>query len=79
MLFAVGAIIPVLPFLFSSGSRAVPVSLGASGIGLFALGAAITILTGRGVLFSGARQVAVGLGAAGLTFLVGRLIGVSLS
>jgi VIT1/CCC1 family predicted Fe2+/Mn2+ transporter len=79
VLFAIGAIIPVLPFLFSSGTRAVPTSLGASAVGLFALGAAITILTGRGVLFSGTRQVAVGLGAAGLTFLVGHLIGVSLS
>ena len=57
---------------------AVIASLIASGVGLFAIGAGITLLTGRSVVFSGSRQVAVGLGAAALTFLVGRLIGVSL-
>ena len=42
------------------------------------IGAAITLLTGRSVWFSGTRQVLIGLGAAALTFAIGRLIGVSL-
>jgi len=79
VLFAVGAILPVLAFLFLSGDRALVASLVTSGIGLFVIGAAITVLTGRSVWFSGARQVLVGLGAAALTFAIGRLIGVSLS
>jgi VIT1/CCC1 family predicted Fe2+/Mn2+ transporter len=79
MLFALGAIIPLFPFLLLSGHSAVLASLVASGVGLFAIGAAITILTGRSVFVSGTRQVIVGLAAAGLTFGVGRLIGVSLS
>jgi len=79
VLFAVGAILPVLAFFFLSGDRAIVASLVTSGIGLFAIGAAITVLTGRSVWFSGARQVLVGLGAAALTFAIGRLIGVSLS
>jgi VIT1/CCC1 family predicted Fe2+/Mn2+ transporter len=79
VLFSVGAAIPVLPFLVSSGAAAVPWALAASGLGLFAIGAAITLLTGRGVIFSGVRQVVVGLSAAGLTFGIGRLIGVSLN
>ncbi|HUL72632.1 MAG TPA: VIT1/CCC1 transporter family protein [Vicinamibacterales bacterium] len=79
VLFAVGAILPVFAFFFLSGDRAIVTSLIVSGIGLFAIGAAITILTGRSVWFSGSRQVLVGLGAAGLTFAIGRLIGVSLS
>jgi VIT1/CCC1 family predicted Fe2+/Mn2+ transporter len=79
VLFAIGAIIPMLPFFFLTGHTAVISSLVVSAAGLFAIGAGITLLTGRGVLFSGARQVAVGLAAAALTFVIGRLIGVSLN
>jgi len=77
LLFAVGAVIPVLPFIILSGETAVMASIGFSAIALFALGAAITLLTGRPVVTSGARQLGFGLGAAGLTYVVGRLIGAS--
>lgn len=79
LLFAVGAIFPIFPFLFWSGTAAIYISLAVSGVGLFIIGAAITLMTGRGVLFSGTRQVLVGLVAAALTFGIGRLIGVSLA
>jgi VIT1/CCC1 family predicted Fe2+/Mn2+ transporter len=78
ILCAVGAVIPVLPFLFAGGRAAVISSLVASGAGLFGIGAAITVLTGRSVWMSGGRQVGIGLGAAALTFLIGRVIGVSI-
>jgi VIT1/CCC1 family predicted Fe2+/Mn2+ transporter len=78
-LFAVGASFPIFPFLFISGSAAIYASLAVSGVGLFLIGAAITLMTGRGVLYSGLRQVLVGLAAAVVTFGVGRLIGVSLA
>lgn len=78
LLFAVGAIVPVLPFLFLSGLTAVAVSVALSALGLFGIGAAITLLTGRSVWYSGMRQVLVGLAAAAITFGIGRLIGVSL-
>ena len=78
-LFAVGAIFPIFPFFFWSGSLAIYMSMAISGVGLFVIGAAITLMTGRGVLFSGMRQVLVGLAAAVLTYGVGRLIGVSLA
>jgi VIT1/CCC1 family predicted Fe2+/Mn2+ transporter len=77
-LFAVGAIVPVSPFIFLSGMTAVIVSIVISAIGLFAIGAAITLMTGRSVLYSGLRMVFFGLAAAGLTYSIGRLIGVSL-
>ena len=48
-------------------------------IGLFGIGAAITLFTGRSVLFSGTRQMLFGLAAAAVTFLIGRLIGVSVA
>ncbi len=78
LLFAIGAIIPVAPFFFISGFGAVIASVILSGLGLFGIGAAITLLTGRSVWYSGARQVLVGLLAASITFGIGRLIGVSL-
>ena len=77
LLCGVGAIIPVLPFVALSGRAAVIGSLAASAAGLFGIGAAITVLTGRGIWRTGGRQVAIGLGAAAITFGIGRLIGVS--
>lgn len=79
ILFALGAIVPVVPFMFASGPTAMVTSLALSGLALFSIGAGITLLTGRSVLFSGTRQVLVGLAAAGLTFGIGRLLGVSLA
>ena len=78
-LFAVGAIFPIFPFLFWSGATAIYLSLAVSGVGLFIIGAAITLMTGRSIWFSGMRQVLVGLIASILTFGIGKLIGVSLS
>ena len=78
-LFILGAILPVLPFLVTGGTSAVLLSLGVSSVGLFAIGAAITLLTGRNLLSSGMRQLLFGLCAAALTYGVGRLLGVSLA
>ena len=79
LLFAIGAIIPVLPFFLLAGRAAVMASIGVSAVGLFALGAAITLMTGRSVLSSGLRQLGFGLGAAGLTYAVGHVIGVGVA
>jgi vacuolar iron transporter family protein len=76
LLFAIGAIIPVLPFFALAGAAGVVVSVASSAVALFILGAAITIMTGRGAFSSGMRQLAFGLAAAGLTYLVGHVIGV---
>jgi VIT1/CCC1 family predicted Fe2+/Mn2+ transporter len=78
-LFAIGAIIPVLPFMFLSGYQAIVLSTLLSAIGLFLIGAAITLYTGRNVWFSGFRQVIFGLAAAAVTFGIGKLIGVSMA
>ena len=79
LLFAFGAVFPVFPYFFWSGMTAVYISLAVSSVGLFIIGAAITLMTGRGVLYSGFRQVLFGMAAAGLTYGVGKLIGVSLA
>jgi VIT1/CCC1 family predicted Fe2+/Mn2+ transporter len=77
-LFAIGAFFPIFPYFFWSGTTSIYISLIVSAIGLFIIGAAITLMTGRSVWFSGTRQVLVGMAAAALTFGVGKLIGVSL-
>ena len=78
-LFAIGAIFPIFPFIFWAGANAIYISLAVSAVGLFIIVAAIPVMTGRNVLYSGLRQVIVGIAAAALTYGVGRLIGVSIS
>lgn len=76
-LFAFGAFFPILPYLIWSGTTALLLSLVVSAVGLFIIGTAITLMTGRSVWFSGTRQVLVGIAAAALTYGIGKLIGVS--
>jgi VIT1/CCC1 family predicted Fe2+/Mn2+ transporter len=74
-LFAMGAVLPVLPFLFTMGTVAVMLSAVLAGVGLFGLGALITLLTGRGALYSGMRQLVLGLVVAAITYGIGAMIG----
>jgi VIT1/CCC1 family predicted Fe2+/Mn2+ transporter len=76
--FTVGAIIPVIPFLFGGGEFVLLVSFGMSMAALFLLGALVSLLTGRNMIFSGLRQVGIGAAAAIVTYMVGRLIGVNI-
>lgn len=76
-LFAFGALFPMLPYFFMGGTPAIILSLVVSAIGLFIIGAAITLMTGKSIWFSGTRQVVVGIAAAALTYGIGKLIGVS--
>jgi len=75
--FAIGAVIPVIPYLFGGGTAVLLVSLGLSLLALFAVGAAVSLLTGRGLLFSGFRQLGIGLAAALVTYAIGSIIGVT--
>lgn len=79
VLFAIGAVIPVMPFFFLGGMQAVIVSSIFSALGLFAIGSAITLFTGKSVWFSGFRQVLFGLIAAAITFSIGKAIGVAIN
>ena len=79
ILFAFGAIIPVFPFFFLGGMKAVLASALFSAIGLFGIGSAITLFTGKSIWYSGFRQVLFGLIAAAITFGIGKAIGVSLA
>ncbi|WP_024821200.1 MULTISPECIES: VIT1/CCC1 transporter family protein [Aminobacterium] len=78
LLFSLGAVFPVFPFFFIEGLPAVATSALLSTVGLFLVGAGITLVTGKSLLFSGLRQIFFGLSAAGVTYVIGRLIGVGL-
>jgi VIT1/CCC1 family predicted Fe2+/Mn2+ transporter len=77
--FAFGAFVPVLPYLVGGGATAFVAAIVISLVALFAVGGGVSLLTGRGVLFSGARQVGIGSAAAIVTYVVGTMIGVSVA
>lgn len=76
-LFVAGAAIPVIPFALLDGAAAVLVSVVASALALFSVGALITRVTGRSPWRSGLRQLLIGLAAAAVTYAVGVVLGVS--
>lgn len=76
--FLGGAILPLLPFLFISGNAALSLSIGLTALSLFGVGAALSLFTGRHAILSGLRMLSIG-GLAGLaTYLIGKLMGVTL-
>ncbi|MDP4190749.1 MAG: VIT1/CCC1 transporter family protein [Bacteroidota bacterium] len=79
ILFSIGAIIPVIPFILFRGYSAVIFSLVFSALGLFGIGSAITIMTGRSVIYSGSRQLILGLLSSAVTFAIGWLMGVTIA
>ena len=71
---AVGAFIPVAPFLFTEGVLAIWMSFTLAMMSHFAVGATRSFFTGRGLFRSGIDMFAVGLGVAGVGYLVGKLL-----
>jgi predicted membrane protein (TIGR00267 family) len=71
---AVGALIPVAPFLVLSGAAAIWTSFTLAMGSHFAVGAARSLFTGRGILRSGVDMFAVGLGVAAVGYLVGGFV-----
>ena len=75
--FALGALLPLIPWLFSSGTGAIVASVVIGAIAALVVGAAIGVFTGRPVARSALRQLALASLAAGVTYGIGRLVGVS--
>lgn len=71
---AIGAFIPVAPFLFTEGGLAIWISFTLAMISHFAVGATRCLFTGRGLIRSGVDMFVVGLGVAGVGYLVGELL-----
>jgi VIT1/CCC1 family predicted Fe2+/Mn2+ transporter len=76
--FAVGSSIPLLPFLFGAGSANLPAVIALTAVALFAVGATLSLFTGRNAWLSGARMLAIGAAAGGVTYCIGKVLGVTL-
>jgi VIT1/CCC1 family predicted Fe2+/Mn2+ transporter/rubrerythrin len=71
---AIGAAVPVIPFLFATGMTALAISLVVSTIAHFLVGASKVLVTGRSWIKSGTEMTLVGLGEAAITYALGLLI-----
>ena len=71
---AIGAFIPVVPFLFTSGFTAIWISFTIAMFSHFGVGAARSLFTGRGLIRSGFDMFVVGLGVACVGYFVGKLL-----
>ena len=78
-MFAVGAVIPVVPFLFLRGTAAVAVAAAAGGVVLAGVGGLVGFLSGTALWKSAGRMVGLAGLAAGITWAVGRLFGATVT
>ena len=77
--FAAGAALPLAPFLFAAGAASLAIAIALTGVALFAVGATLSLFTGRSALAGGARMLAIGAAAGGFTYVIGKLLGVTLA
>lgn len=75
--FAIGAAIPLLPFLLSHIQQKLLLSLFCTGAALFIIGAILSLFTNRNPFLLGLRMLTIGVIAGAITFLTGKFIGVS--
>jgi len=75
--FAVGALVPLVPWFFGTGSTVVVASLVMAAIAALLVGAALGQFTDRSRVFSAFRQLGIAAAAAVVTYGVGALVGVS--
>ena len=73
--FAVGAVIPLLPWFFAGGTAAILWSVALGAVASLSVGAALAVFTGRSWLWSATRQLLISGCAAGVTYTIGHLIG----
>lgn len=76
--FAGGALLPLLPFLVGPRTYAVPAAAGLAGVSLFAVGAVLSLYTGRRAAWGGLRMLSIGAGAGAATYAIGALLGVNI-
>jgi len=73
--FALGAVIPLVPWLVASGTVATLWSVALGAVGAFTVGAALAVFTGRWWLWSAGRQLLISGVAAGITYSIGHVVG----
>ena len=77
--FALGAVVPLVPWFFVRGNAAIAISVFLGALTALAIGAAIGVSTGRGPLWSAVRQLLLGAAAGGVTYGIGSVFGVKVS
>lgn len=75
--FAVGALLPLIPWLVTGGGAATLASVGIGAVAALVVGGTLGVLTGRSVVRAGLRQLGVAAVAAAVTYGIGRVVGVS--
>ena len=70
--------VPLLPFLYAAGVRSMVIAIALAAAALFAVGATLSLFTGRNAWWSGARMLGIGCAAGTVTFLIGKWLGVML-
>jgi VIT1/CCC1 family predicted Fe2+/Mn2+ transporter len=78
-MFSVGALVPIVPFLLTTGPLAVGVSAGLAFLVLAGVGGLVGFLSGTNLFLSAARMAGLAALAAGVTYAVGRLFGASVT
>jgi VIT1/CCC1 family predicted Fe2+/Mn2+ transporter len=77
--FTAGAAVPLIPFLLLDGATAMLAAIVLSVVALAAVGAGVSVATGRRTIACSLRQVGAGAAAAGVTFVVGSAVGAQAS
>lgn len=73
--FAVGATIPLLPFLFGSYTYNLFISMALTAIALFVIGSILSLFSNRNPILLGLRMLGIGCIAGTVTYLIGNLVG----
>jgi VIT1/CCC1 family predicted Fe2+/Mn2+ transporter len=73
--FAIGALLPLIPFLMGNHPSNLYISIGITAFSLFVTGAILSLFTNRHPLFLGLRMLMIGSMAGGLTFIIGKTLG----
>jgi VIT1/CCC1 family predicted Fe2+/Mn2+ transporter len=74
--FSIGAVIPLMPWFFGHGDGAVIASVVLGVVAAIIVGLLLSKFTGRSPVRSALRFIALATLAAGVTYLVGRAVGV---
>ena len=74
--FGAGALGPLVPFFAVARSLALPLAASLAGVALFAVGACISLFTGRRAFRGGVRMLLIGVGAGAISYAIGHLLGV---
>jgi VIT1/CCC1 family predicted Fe2+/Mn2+ transporter len=77
--FATGALIPLAPFVLPSPYAPLSASIGLTAASLFAVGALLSLFTGKQAFHGGLRMLAIGGAAGAATYFIGQALGISLA